>query len=221
MFEQVRCILCGNDFSCIVWFVSPFPAFFWLFFPRTPVWTGWIKNPQIWAVITAVCAHASAMRFIRKCVWCRDACTHTWWLFCQLTPFVWGVEMLGSCKSVASHKSEYTVMWSWYLWHVTIEIIPFYIYKIVWIHVIKLKKLLNHGFFIFFFTFWDTSFSTFLISESTTRGRQMNLCKRVGKSVASVQFRAWNVNHFQSTGSSSWFYKVSMTCCQFSALFVK
>lgn len=50
-----------------------------------------------------------------------------------------------------------------------------------------------------FLKLWDTILSAFLISESTTRGPQINLCKPVAKSVASVQFLAWNVDQFQST----------------------
>lgn len=189
MFEQVRCILCGNDFSCIVWFVSPFPAFFGSFFPRVRP-SGQVGLRILRSGLLSQLSdmpHASAMRFIRKCVWCRDACTHTWWLFCQLTPFVWGVEMLGSCKSVASHKSEYTVMWSWYLWHVTIEIIPFYIYKIVWIHVIKLKKLLNHGFF-FVLLFGTLAFQRFWFQNRPQGGDKWTFANELVKVLLQYSF---------------------------------
>lgn len=81
--------VCGwsHDFSCIV--SGIFQQFCCvsqpIFLLRKPFWTGWIKNPQNRDVITAVCAHASAMRFIRSV--CggvageRVARTHTWWCF--------------------------------------------------------------------------------------------------------------------------------------------
>lgn len=99
--------------------------------------------------------------------------------------------MLGSCKTFATITK---VSVQWYGVNICSHLKLFRFTNItVWIHVIKRKK---HGFFK---TFWDTILSAFLISESTTRGPQINLCKPVAKSVASVQFLAWNVDHFQST----------------------